>query len=305
MSSRPSRASRPRSRSSTPGTRSSWPSASRASPADTLREIADAVATAGTRLSTHTWRSATAGNLGGWQVSRCALPAQRAARRRRDRGRHVPQRLEQVRPPAALHPAASGDVERAHLAGRVPARHERALLPAAALPQGGARLARRLLHARLQPGLDEPRRLLVDRDADRRGADRPARRADADLERDRLPRRLRAAGRARLRAPRSALVRAVRRPVDRLPPARAARGPRTARAAGGGHPGGESGRGLGGERALDRALLADRSRRLARHSALVRVRGAAGREAHRRRVLPLPSSSTPCPGCRSVPRRRV
>ena len=39
-------------------------------PAETLREIADAVATAGTRLSTHTWRSATAGNLGGWQVSR-------------------------------------------------------------------------------------------------------------------------------------------------------------------------------------------------------------------------------------------
>ncbi len=215
-----------------------------------------------------------------------ALPAQRAARRRRHRGRHVPQRLEQVRPPAALHPAASGDVERAHMAGRVPARDERALLPAAALPQGGARLARRVLHARLQPGLDEPRRLLVDRDADRRGADRPARRVDADLERDRLPRRLRAAGRARLRAPRSALLRAVRRPVDRLPPARAARGPRTAGAAGGGHPGGESGRGLGGERALDRPLLADRSRRLARHSALVRVRGAAGREAHRRRVLP-------------------
>jgi anaerobic selenocysteine-containing dehydrogenase len=40
-------------------------------PAGTLREIADLVAGAGTRLSTHTWRSATAGNLGGWQVSRC------------------------------------------------------------------------------------------------------------------------------------------------------------------------------------------------------------------------------------------
>jgi len=39
--------------------------------AETLREVADAVAGAGTRLSTHTWRSATAGNLGGWQVSRC------------------------------------------------------------------------------------------------------------------------------------------------------------------------------------------------------------------------------------------
>ncbi len=39
--------------------------------AETLREVADVVATAGTRLSSHTWRSATAGNLGGWQVSRC------------------------------------------------------------------------------------------------------------------------------------------------------------------------------------------------------------------------------------------
>jgi anaerobic selenocysteine-containing dehydrogenase len=39
--------------------------------AEALREVADVVATAGTRLSTHTWRSATAGNLGGWQVSRC------------------------------------------------------------------------------------------------------------------------------------------------------------------------------------------------------------------------------------------
>ncbi|MCS6925901.1 MAG: molybdopterin-dependent oxidoreductase [Candidatus Binatia bacterium] len=36
----------------------------------TIEEIADLVASAGTRLSTHTWRSATAGNLGGWQVAR-------------------------------------------------------------------------------------------------------------------------------------------------------------------------------------------------------------------------------------------
>jgi len=35
-----------------------------------LEEIARVVATAGTRLSTHTWRSASAGNLGGWQVPR-------------------------------------------------------------------------------------------------------------------------------------------------------------------------------------------------------------------------------------------
>jgi anaerobic selenocysteine-containing dehydrogenase len=35
-----------------------------------IAEVADIVSHAGTRLATHTWRSATAGNLGGWQVSR-------------------------------------------------------------------------------------------------------------------------------------------------------------------------------------------------------------------------------------------
>ncbi|MCU1449407.1 MAG: molybdopterin dinucleotide-binding region, partial [Acidimicrobiales bacterium] len=39
--------------------------------AGVLRQVAQLVAGAGTQLSTHTWRSATAGNLGGWQVSRC------------------------------------------------------------------------------------------------------------------------------------------------------------------------------------------------------------------------------------------
>src|SRR6266511_2840249 len=38
--------------------------------AGVLEEVAEAVATAGTRLSTHSWRSAAAGNLGGWQVAR-------------------------------------------------------------------------------------------------------------------------------------------------------------------------------------------------------------------------------------------
>jgi len=38
--------------------------------AATLREVAGVVAGAGTRFSAHNWRSAAAGNLGGWQVSR-------------------------------------------------------------------------------------------------------------------------------------------------------------------------------------------------------------------------------------------
>lgn len=38
--------------------------------ASTLREVAELVASAGTRLATHNWRSAGSGNLGGWQVAR-------------------------------------------------------------------------------------------------------------------------------------------------------------------------------------------------------------------------------------------
>jgi anaerobic selenocysteine-containing dehydrogenase len=38
--------------------------------ADAIETTARIVSNAGTRLSTHTWRSAAAGNLGGWQVSR-------------------------------------------------------------------------------------------------------------------------------------------------------------------------------------------------------------------------------------------
>ncbi len=38
--------------------------------AEVLAEVASTVAAAGTRLSTYTWRSATSGNEGGWQVAR-------------------------------------------------------------------------------------------------------------------------------------------------------------------------------------------------------------------------------------------
>jgi len=39
--------------------------------AETIAEVADAVSRAGTRLAIHSWRSAAAGNFGGWQVARC------------------------------------------------------------------------------------------------------------------------------------------------------------------------------------------------------------------------------------------
>ena len=151
-------------------TRSSSPSASRASTAATLaRGRATVVATAGTRLSTHTWRSAAAGNLGGWQVSRCALPAQRAARR----GRHA--RAARTRTPGTS--SCRGRSTRRRTRRRGTSSPGRVEYPLAMnelsflLPhflEGGPRQARRLLHARLQPGLDEPRRLLLDRGAHRR-----------------------------------------------------------------------------------------------------------------------------------------
>ena len=39
-------------------------------PADTLNEVADVVASAGSQLAAHSWRSAAAGNEGGWLVAR-------------------------------------------------------------------------------------------------------------------------------------------------------------------------------------------------------------------------------------------
>lgn len=39
--------------------------------AKVIEDVAKCVATAGTRLSTHNWRSASSGNSGGWQVARC------------------------------------------------------------------------------------------------------------------------------------------------------------------------------------------------------------------------------------------
>ena len=69
-----------------------------------------------------TWRSAAAGNLGGWQVARTLFLLNALTRRGRRRRRRLPQRLEQVRPQADLHAAASQALERADLAAGVPAR---------------------------------------------------------------------------------------------------------------------------------------------------------------------------------------
>ena len=138
------------------------------------REVAEIVAGAGTRFACHAWRSAAAG-----QPRRLAgvpdpVPDLRAARRGGHRGRHLPQRVEQVRAAADPRAAAPGRVAGAVLAAGVPAGPERDVVPAAALPEGGPRQAGHLLHPRLQPGVDQPGRAELDGGPHRRGEGRAA-----------------------------------------------------------------------------------------------------------------------------------
>src|SRR5207248_10578757 len=130
--------------------------------------------------------------------------------------------VEQVHSGAPNDTAATGLLERAALSARIPARVFRDEFSAAAPARGEPRPSGCVLHARLQPGLDESGWFLVDGDADGLAQDRTACRADPNLERDGLVRRLRAAdgprhGTARRDEPGNA-----RGAVDRLPPAGAA-----------------------------------------------------------------------------------
>ena len=150
---------------------------------------------------------------------------------------------------------------------------------------------------------------VVDRDADRRGEGRAPRVPDADLERDRVVRRLRAADGPRLRAPRphvqethAARWIGFRQPVLRGG-ARAARARRFDLDVAGAR-GGRARPGVGGGRVLDRAVVAHRSRRRARHPQVLRVAVPARREAAHRGVLPAGSSSTACRACPRPRRRR-
>ena len=161
---------------STRSSRRSTPRTETGVAAERIVEAAHAIARAGNRFATHSWRAAAAGNLWGWQITRCLyllVVLTGSIGTVGGMNLHVD---EQVRPEASQSAAAAGVLERAALPARVSARVPRDELPAAALPQGRARQARRLLHARLQPAVDQPRRLLVDGGPAGQGQDRPARR---------------------------------------------------------------------------------------------------------------------------------
>ena len=120
---------------------------------------------------THNWRSAAAGNLGGWQVARClfllnallgAVGVPRAATFPNAWNKFVPKPIHT--PP---HPKRWNELTWPH---EYPlAMNEMSfLLPH--LLEGRPRAPRRLLHARLQPGLDQPRRFSWIEALDRRVA---------------------------------------------------------------------------------------------------------------------------------------
>ena len=169
-----------------------------------------------------------------------------------------------------------------------PLAHERAVVPAAALPQGGAGHARRLLHPRLQPGLDQPGRLLLDRGAHRRAtrsachvALTPTWSETAFFADYVLP-----MGHGSERHDLHSYEQydgqwiGFRQPVLRAARERLGQPVTDTREV-------EPRRGVGGERVLDRAVVAHRSRRRARHPPVLRVAERPGHEAHRRRVLRL------------------
>ena len=127
---------------------------------------------------------------------------------------------------------------------------------------------------------------------------RVPRRPHADLVGDVVVRRLRAADGRRIRTPRRGELRDALRSLDRLPPAgdaplRRTQGRRHRRRAP--HPRVQQGRGVGGERVLDRPLVADRPGRLARHPPVLRER----RDDQARRwasTSTTPACSTRVPG---------
>ena len=222
-----SRASSARSRSSTRATRRSSPSGRAASPPRRIVEIAREIAPAGSALATHVWRNAAAGNLGGWQVARALHSSwcSSARWRRPAAPRPAP---AQVRAGAALMPPP-GRCGRAADAARVPARVLRDvfLLPHF-LKEGRGKIAMYFTRV-YNPVWTNPDGHVVDRDAHRRGEDRAPRLPHADLERDRVVRRLRPADGPCLRAPRPHVAGDARRALDRLPPAGPARGAASAR----------------------------------------------------------------------------
>jgi hypothetical protein len=137
--------------------------------AQAIVEVGREIGAAGSAFASHVWRNAAAGNEGGWQVARnlqfVSCWSAPSARRR-----HQPA-AGQVRAAPFTASRAPQDVWSELLYPREwpLSHHELSFLLPHFLLEERPRQARHLLHARLQPGLDQSRRHDVDRGAARRG----------------------------------------------------------------------------------------------------------------------------------------
>ena len=100
-------------------------------------------ADAGTRLATHTWRSAAAGNLGGWQIARSLFFLNVLTGSVGTEGGTHPNGWDKFIAHFPQMPEAERRLERDALAAGVPAHHQRDVDPAAAPAQGRPRHASR------------------------------------------------------------------------------------------------------------------------------------------------------------------
>ena len=222
------------------------------------------------RFASHIWRTAAAGNLGGWQVARCAVPPERPDRRAsaREGGTSARTRWNKFIPQPFRRRRRTRTLERADLAAGVPARAQRDVVSccrtscrrAAASSTSTSRAS--TTRSGPTPTGSRGCEALTDEEQGR-----PARRADPDLERDGV------------RSPTTCCRWGTRpsattpTPTRRTPASGSASASRScaSRASGSAsdvhrHPRGQPRRGVGGERVLDRAVLADRPGRLARAS---------------------------------------
>lgn len=123
-----------------------------------LREMAETVAGAGSRFACHSWRSAAAGNLGGWQVSRTLFLISALLGAVASEGGTFLNAWNKFMPRPIHVPPHPGVWQELSWPVEYPlAQNELSfLLPP--FPQGRPREAGHLLHPRLQPGVDLPGR---------------------------------------------------------------------------------------------------------------------------------------------------
>ena len=85
-------------------------------PAETIRQLAEEVARAGSKLSTHIWRSAAAGNEGGWQIARATFLLNVLTGSVGSVGGVSPNVFHKITPGAVREAASTECLEHAHVA---------------------------------------------------------------------------------------------------------------------------------------------------------------------------------------------